>query len=124
MNKYAATLFVLIIFAGCSQQQTVPTASQTTPQQQTAAVTAQAQQTINISNYAFNPATITVKSGTTVTWTNSDPVAHKVVSDSPAFTSDDIPQGGSYSFTFSTAGSYPYHCQIHPSMTGTVVVSP
>ena len=121
MNKYAAVLFALVIFAGCSQQQAVPAASQNSPQQ-SAAVSAQGQ--INISNYSFNPATLTVKSGTTVTWTNNDPVAHKVVSDSPAFSSDNIPQGGTYSFTFSTAGTYAYHCQIHPSMTGTIVVSP
>jgi plastocyanin len=80
---------------------------------------------ITIKNFAFSPASLTVKSGTTVTWTNQDSPPHIVVSDTgsaAAFSSDSLSTGASYSFTFIQAGTYPYHCSIHPSMKGTIVV--
>jgi plastocyanin len=81
--------------------------------------------TIAIKNFAFSPATLTVKSGTTVTWTNEDGASHTVVSDAGAlvaFTSPSLATGSSYPVTFTQAGTYPYHCSIHPSMTGTIIV--
>ena len=78
--------------------------------------------TVAIQNFAFNPATLTVKAGTKVTWTNQDSATHQVVSDTGAFNSGDLSNGQSFSFTFDKAGSYPYHCAVHPSMTGTIVV--
>jgi plastocyanin len=78
--------------------------------------------TIAIQNFAFNPATLTVKAGTTVTWTNLDSTNHPVASDTGVFNSGTLNNGQSYSFTFNQTGSYPYHCTVHPSMTGTVIV--
>ena len=80
---------------------------------------------VTISNFAFSPANITVKKGTTVTWTNKDSVTHTVVeTDSKTGPkSENLDQGKSYSFTYDTAGSYAYHCSIHPNMTGTVTVT-
>jgi plastocyanin len=75
-----------------------------------------------IQGMAFDPATITVYEGTTITWTNKDAVAHTVTSDGGQFNSGNIGNNGTYSYLFSTAGSYPYHCSIHKSMTATVVV--
>jgi plastocyanin len=76
-----------------------------------------------IENFAFSPAAITVSTGTTVTWTNKDSATHTVVSTSGnVLNSGNIPQGGTFSFTFKDKGSYDYHCGIHPSMTGKVVV--
>jgi plastocyanin len=77
---------------------------------------------VAIQNFAFNPASLTVKAGTKVTWKNLDSTAHHVVSNTGAFDSGILNNGMSYSFTFNKAGSYPYHCSIHPSMTGTIVV--
>jgi len=71
---------------------------------------------------AFDPMTITVNEGTSITWTNKDATAHTVTSDNGLFNSGNIGSNGTYSYTFSTAGSYPYHCSIHPMMTATVVV--
>jgi plastocyanin len=68
--------------------------------------------------YAPNPMTVAV--GTSVTWHNSDNTTH--TSTSGSWDSGGIAPGGSFSHTFSTAGSYTYHCTIHPGMTGTVVV--
>lgn len=82
---------------------------------------------VMIKNFAFSPAVLNVKAGTTVTWTNDDGAPHTIVSDagSPAsFSSPNLAHGATFSFTFAQAGSYPYHCSIHPSMKGTVVVGP
>lgn len=80
---------------------------------------------VSIHNYAFNPANLTVSVGTTVTWTNDDGFAHTVTSLSSApvsFNSGTLNSGATYSFTFTTAGVYPYYCQIHPFMLGNVTV--
>ena len=75
-----------------------------------------------IQGNAFSPGTITVTANTTVTWTNKDGVAHTVTSNTGIFDSGTINANGTYSHLFSTAGSYPYFCSVHPSMKGTVVV--
>jgi plastocyanin len=77
---------------------------------------------VTISNFAFAPTTITVHKGTTVTWTNEDSVAHTVTGDNGGPSSGDLGQGVTYSYTFNTVGSFPYHCAIHTYMKGTVVV--
>ena len=77
---------------------------------------------IVISNMAFGPSSKTVAVGTTITWTNQDAVGHNVTSTSGAFASSTLGQGGTYSFTFNTAGIYNYKCTIHPAMTGTITV--
>jgi plastocyanin len=86
---------------------------------------------VTIKNFAFDPPIITVKSGTTVTWTNEDAAAHQVASDPhpthtdlPGLISDPFAQGQTYSFTFTKVGTFGYHCHIHPSMTGKVIVTP
>jgi amicyanin len=79
---------------------------------------------VNIDNFAFAPATLTVKAGTTVTWTNKDEDPHTVVDNGGAFRSQALGSGGTYSFTFPTAGTFDYVCSIHPFMRGTVVVTP
>lgn len=85
------------------------------------------QNAIIIKNFAFSPSALTIKAGRSVTWVNQDDVNHTVVSDpgTPvAFRSSNITFGGSYTFTFSKPGTYSYHCTIHPSMTGSVTVTP
>lgn len=75
---------------------------------------------VDIKNFAFNPPTLNIKAGTKVTWTNSDNVAHIVMSDSGnLLDSKTIYPGQSYSFTFTNPGSVSYHCAIHPTMKGT-----
>lgn len=82
--------------------------------------------TVTISNYMYDPAAIKVKVGTTVTWTNNDSVQHNISPDSASadFTKGELfGKGKTYSFTFKKAGSYTYHCDPHPYMHGTVVVT-
>jgi len=68
------------------------------------------------------PDDVTIAAGATVTWTNSDSVAHTSTSDASGWNSGTIAPGGRFSFTFQTPGTFSYHCAIHPGMIGTVVV--
>jgi plastocyanin len=77
---------------------------------------------VEIDNFAFSPARITVKAGTTVAWLNADDTPHTVASSSKLFKSKVLDTDGSFSFTFATPGMYEYFCSLHPYMTGTVVV--
>ena len=77
---------------------------------------------VTIDNFSFRPQTITVVVGTTVTWTNRDDIPHTVVSDDGVFKSKARDTDEQFSYTFDKAGTYPYHCSIHPKMTGQVVV--
>src|SRR5215210_2069531 len=79
--------------------------------------------TVSIKNFAFNPPNATVAPGTTVTWVNNDQTAHTVTANDGAFDSGTLQPGQSYSFKFDKAGTYAYHCNIHPDMTATVTVS-
>ena len=78
---------------------------------------------VSISDFKFNPVTLTVKAGSTVTWTNQDEEPHTIAAKDGSFHSPGMDTHGSYSFTFNTPGSYDYVCSIHPFMTGTVVVT-
>lgn len=81
---------------------------------------------VAIEDFSFSPSTLTIKAGTTVTWTNDGPSAHTTTSDTGVWDSGtlDAPSasggygggspGGNYSFTFNTPGTYSYHCKIHP----------
>ena len=84
-----------------------------------------AQNAVTISGFAFSPASITVPVGTKVTWTNMDTAAHTITADDgKTFDSGNVANGATYSFTFTTAGTFPYHCAIHTSMKATVIVTP
>lgn len=79
---------------------------------------------VSIASFAFSPSTVTVNVGESVTWTNNQAgVPHTVTSDSGAFDSGNLSSGGTFQHTFTTAGTFAYHCNIHPSMQGTVVVT-
>jgi plastocyanin len=78
---------------------------------------------VSIDNFTFGPQTVTVKAGATVTWTNKDDIPHGIASADNAFTkSRALDTDDSYSFTFTTPGTYQYFCYIHPHMVGTIVV--
>jgi plastocyanin len=81
-----------------------------------------ADSTVSIANFAFDPDTVTIQVGDTITWTNNDGTAHTATAGDGSFNTGNIGPGASDSVTFDTAGSFAYHCAIHPQMTGTVVV--
>lgn len=83
-----------------------------------------ASQTVTIQSFAFNPPTVTVQVGDSVTWMNRDSVPHTSTSDVPTvWDSGLLSQGQSFPFTFTMAGSFAYHCTVHPFMHGSVMVN-
>jgi plastocyanin len=79
--------------------------------------------TVFIDNFFFAPLDLTVKAGTTVTWTNRDDIPHGIASSNNAFKkSAALDTDESYSFTFATPGTYQYFCYLHPKMVGSIVV--
>lgn len=78
---------------------------------------------VKIDNFRFEPMTITVPTGATVTWTNNDDVPHTIVSDDKTtFKSKALDTGEHFSYLFSKPGKYPYFCSVHPKMMAEVVV--
>jgi plastocyanin len=78
---------------------------------------------VNINNFAFVPATLTVAAGSTVTWTNRDEEPHTVVANDGSFHSPGMGSQATFSYKFATAGTFDYVCSIHPFMHATVVVT-
>lgn len=78
--------------------------------------------TINIQNFAFSPAELTIKKGDTVKWTNLDSVAHTATSDNGTFDSGLLSQNQSWSKTFNETGTFEYHCTPHPYMKAKIIV--
>ena len=77
---------------------------------------------VQIGNFTFKNPVVTVKPGTTVTWTNGDDIPHTVVSKDGVFKSKVLDTGDRFSFTFAKAGQFGYFCSLHPHMTGTIIV--
>jgi plastocyanin len=77
---------------------------------------------INIDNFSFTPATLTVSAGTSVTWTNHDDIPHTIVEHDQKFKSKGLDTDDSFSYTFSEAGTYEYFCGLHPKMVGKIIV--
>lgn len=75
-----------------------------------------------LGNRAFSPDAADVAVGTTVTWTNTDSIAHTSTSDGAGWDSGSIAPRAQFSRTFQNAGTFPYHCAIHPGMVGTITV--
>lgn len=108
----ALAAFVLMMFSCTtftpSDQNTTPPANQ-----------------VNIQGFAFLPLTLTVLTGTTVTWKNFDSAAHTATGTTAVqmFDSGSIAQGNTYSFKFTLAGTNNYNCTFHPAMTGMIIVT-
>ena len=77
---------------------------------------------IDIQGYAFSPSSITINVGDTIVWTNYDSASHTVTSNDGTFDSGGISTGNTFSFTFTSAGTFNYYCSPHPNMTGSVTV--
>lgn len=88
-----------------------------------AATKAVASNAVKITNFAFSPATVTVKAGSTVVWTNDDSIQHDVTFNGGGISSGVMNHNDTFSHTFPTPGTYHYICSIHPFMHGTVIVT-
>lgn len=121
-------LFALLVLSGCgstinnSNSTNTPTKTETNKisTSSDSTQTSASASTVNIQNFAFNPATLSIKKGSTVTWTNNDSVPHQIKS--ATFNSGQLSNGQSFSFTFNGVGTFDYSCAIHPSMLGKIIV--
>ena len=77
---------------------------------------------VSIVDFAFDPAAVEIPVGATVTWTNTGAAPHTATASDGTFDSGQLAPGATFSHTFNAAGTFPYICQIHPQMTGTVTV--
>jgi plastocyanin len=89
----------------------------------TGAATASAPNGVSIVDFGFSPATLTVEAGTTVTWTNTGVARHTVLANDGTFRSAGVRSGQTFTNTFATPGTFVYICDIHPGMTGTILVT-
>ncbi len=129
-------LSALVFLAACGGESTgtggtTPTVGTTNTPAVTATQAGNTQTVMIITDssgsFAFSPASLTIKAGTTVTWKNTTAASHTVTSDDgKSFDSGSAnpiaAQSGTFSFTFTTAGTFAYHCAIHPFMKATIVV--
>ncbi len=99
-----------------------PAASAPAPSTGPAASAAAAGSPVAIKDFSFQPGSISVAVGSTVTWTNQDTTGHTVTADDGSFDSGTLAPGATFSHTFDTAGTFTYHCNIHHSMTATITV--
>jgi plastocyanin len=107
------TLQLTVLAAGAAMLSTVATTTRAAPPPAAA---------VQIANFTFKNPVVTVKPGTTVTWTNADDIPHTVVSKDSLFRSKVLDSGDRFSFTFAKPGQFGYFCSIHPHMTGMVIV--
>jgi plastocyanin len=89
-----------------------------------AAASAATAATVQIDNFAFTPATLTVTAGTTVTWKNEDDSPHRIGDKDGTLKSAALDTDDTFSHTFAAPGEYPYICTIHPYMVGKIIVKP
>ena len=78
--------------------------------------------TVKIENFTFNPAELTVKPGTVVTFLNADDIPHSVVEKDKKFKSKPLDTGDKFTMTFTDAGEINYYCGFHNHMTGKIIV--
>ena len=80
--------------------------------------------TVQVANFKFAPAALTVTAGTTVTWKNEDDSPHRIGDKKGTFTSAALDTDDTFSHTFAAPGEYPYICTLHPYMVGKIIVKP
>ncbi len=130
----AAALTVILVACGGQTTTATPTATTAPTQAPTATPTPAASPTpvaiVKVKmvekngRYSFQPATLTVKAGTEVIWTNTSDAPHTVTSDTNAFTaSNNITQNQTFMMVFATPGTFKYHCSIHTYMMATITVT-
>ena len=126
---FLVAAFVLCIAIAADSILT-PALGQATSSSNTAQVSIVAGSSSTPGPNSYNPSPLTVKVGTTVVWTNNDSTLHTVTSGLPSggpvgklFDSSYLSPGKTFNYTFSKAGTFDYHCTLHPTMVGKVIVS-
>ena len=78
---------------------------------------------VSIKGFTYQPNPLSVRKGTTITWTNNDPTIHTISAEDNSFDSGTFKQDATFRITTTKAGSYPYFCRTHPFMRGTLTVT-
>jgi len=107
---------------GCGSSYSTPSGPSPTPSGNTGTPVSIVSGASGQTTTAYAPNPITVAVGGSVTWTNNDNTSHTSTANNGAWNSGVIAAGGKYSMTFASAGSFTYHCTLHPGMVGTVTV--
>jgi len=113
---FAVVLITASLLLGCYTAKAASTTA-------APSVSAASGNVISIENNAFNPSSLTVKVGDTVTWINKDSYAHTVKGKNGEFDSGNIASGATFSFKFDKEGTIDYICGIHTFMTGKIIVT-
>ena len=128
-------MIVAFLFAACggggtttTQPTSAPTATATSQPSPTSASNSTVAMVKIVENngvYSFTPATLSIKAGTQVKWLNTSDASHTVTSDTPGVfgSPGNLTQNQTFTFTFTTAGTFPYHCNIHPYMKAKITVT-
>lgn len=116
-----AILIGIIYFLSRSNYGTMPKTS-STPTAQVEEGVVGGNISVSIKNFAFSPSTITVPALTEVTFTNNDTTAHTITADDGSFDSGQIEPGHIFIHAFEKPGLFTYHCSIHQSMKGEIIV--
>ena len=126
MNRLLLTPVLLGLMASCSPMMSTNKTSTTSPMtmdNMAMGTTAMDAQKVTIQNFAFQPKDITVKAGTTITWTNMDTAPHTATASDGSFNTGNLTTGQSGSVTFTKVGDYAYFCAVHPKMIAMVHVT-
>ena len=108
-------LVALVVLVGCSGSDAGTTTT-------TSGSADQGSHVVKMADISYQPQTLTIKAGDTVTWVNEDSVSHNAVAEDGSWRTDVFGYGGSASVTFDTPGTYPYMCTLHAAMKGTIIV--
>jgi len=122
---FFTTLAFAALAAGCSSSYNSPSSPSPSPSPSPAGAgtpVSVVRGATNLTTTAYAPSPIAVTAGDTVTWTNTDTTDHTATSDDNTWNSGSIAPGASFSRTFTSPGTFQYHCTIHPGMVGTVTV--
>lgn len=115
------------VVGGCAPTTTVtstPTRTRTiTPTSTPTSSCPPVNRSVLMVDFSYMPQTVTVTQGSTITWVDEGPSIHTSTSDTGAWDSGNVNPGGVFQFTFGSPGAFPYHCTIHPQMTGTIIVT-
>ena len=120
--RLTLSLFSLIVLSACDAAPGTPLFPQSAASTTTTPAATASAVTVSIKDFKFSPQTLTVATGTTVTWKNLDGEPHTVRGADEQVRSSALDQSESYSVKFDKPGTYKYGCSIHPKMSGTIIV--
>jgi plastocyanin len=120
LMQLVAVVVFLAVLGGCKKDGGSTYATPTSPA--TPAPASPSPNTVVIQGFAYAPNPITVAKGSSITWTNKDAVAHTATADDGSWDTGSIAAGASKSVTFANAGTFAYHCTLHPMMKASLIV--